>query len=165
MARPSSTDTKHVRTSISRLLQTLAFAIALASAFSSSPSAAQLLPPAKKAERVKITKPPQLELANDDFTIIRWTVTNPGGSDEHYGIVRYGTDPKDLTQTAKSPIVLNRGHPHTVFRVSLWNLKPATTYYYWVASEESNGKTDGAKSTIKKFTTPAPGERIVNDPK
>ena len=31
--------------------------------------------------------------------------------------------------------------------------------------EESNGKSDGVKSIVKKFTTPGPGERIVNDPK
>jgi hypothetical protein len=44
-------------------------------------------------------------------------------------------------------------------------LKPRTTYYYKVAAEESNGKSDGVKSTVKKFTTPAPGERIVAYPK
>jgi hypothetical protein len=44
-------------------------------------------------------------------------------------------------------------------------LKPRTTYYYKVTSEESNGKNDGVTSTVKEFTTPAPGERIVGDPK
>ena len=43
--------------------------------------------------------------------------------------------------------------------------RPNGTYYYRVASEESNGKTDGVKSTVSKFTTPAPGERIAADPK
>jgi len=38
-------------------------------------------------------------------------------------------------------------------------LKPWTTYYYRVTSEESNGKSDGMKSTVNKFTTPGPGER------
>src|SRR6267142_4144913 len=58
--------------------------------------------PRKKAERVEITKGPELELAADHLTIIRWTTNNPGGSDVHYGIVHYGTDPKDLSQTAKN---------------------------------------------------------------
>jgi len=118
----------------------------------------------KKAERVEITKGPELELARDGLTVIRWTTNNPGGSDVHYGIVRYGTDPEDLSQTAKSPIRLNQGHTHTTFRVRIDGLKTQTTYYYTVTSEESNGQSDKVKSPVSKFTTPAPGERIVAHP-
>ena len=75
--------------------------------------------------------------------------------------MHYGTDPKDLSQTAKNPIRLNQGHQYTTFRVRIEGLKPQTTYYYTVTSEESNGTSDGVKSTVSKFTTPAPGERIV----
>jgi phosphodiesterase/alkaline phosphatase D-like protein len=146
---------------MNRLLLTLAITTAAGILLSSTPAAAQLLPPAKKAERVEITKGPELELATDHLTIIRWTVNNPGGSDVHYGIVRYGTDPKDLSQTAKNPIRLNQGHQHTTFRVRIEGLKPQTTYYYSVTSEESNGSSDGVKSTVNQFVTPAPGERIV----
>ena len=128
------------------------------------PAAAQVLPPAKRAEHVKITQEPELELATDYLTIVRWTTNNPGGSDVHYGIVHYGTDPKDLSQTAKNPLRLNQGHPHTTFRVRMVGLKPRTTYYYWVTSEESNGKNDGVRSEVKKFTTPDPGQRVVNYP-
>jgi phosphodiesterase/alkaline phosphatase D-like protein len=149
---------------MNRLLLTLAITATVGSLLSSNPAAAQLLPPAKKAERVEITKGPELELATNHLTIIRWTVNNPGGSDVHYGIVRYGTDPKDLSQTAKSPIRLNQGHQYTTFRVRIEGLKPQTTYYYTVTSEESNGKSDGVKSSVNKFTTPAPGERIVARP-
>jgi len=143
------------------LLVILAIATTVGSLLSSNPAAAQLLPPAKKAERVEITKGPELELATNHLTIIRWTVNNPGGSDVHYGIVRYGTDPEDLSQTAKNPIRLNQGHQYTTFRVRIEGLKPQTTYYYTVTSEESNGKSDGVKSAVNKFITPAPGERIV----
>jgi purple acid phosphatase-like protein len=146
------------------LLLTLAIAATVGSLLFSNPAAAQLLPPAKKAERVEITKGPELELATNHLTIIRWTVNNPGGSDVHYGIVRYGTDPKDLSQTAKNPIRLDQGHQYTTFRVRIEGLKPQTTYYYSVTSEESNGKSDGVKSTVNKFTTPGPGERIVARP-
>jgi phosphodiesterase/alkaline phosphatase D-like protein len=146
---------------MNRLLLTLAITTTVGSLLSSNPAAAQLLPPAKKAERVEITKGPELELATNHLTIIRWTVNNPGGSDVHYGIVRYGTDPKDLSQTAKNPIRLNQGHQYTTFRVRIEGLKPQTTYYYTVTSEESNGKSDGVKSTVNQFVTPAPGERIV----
>ena len=146
---------------MNRLLLTLAITTTIGSLLAFQPAAAQLLPPAKKAERVEITKAPALELATDHLTIIRWTTNNPGGSDVHYGIVHYGTDPKDLSQTAKNPIRLNRGHVYTTFRVRLYDLKPRTTYYYTVTSEESNGTSDGVKSTVRTFTTPAPGEIIV----
>lgn len=133
--------------------------------FWSMSTAAQIPPPAKKAERVEITTGPQLESATNHLTIIRWTVNNPGGSDVHYGVVRYGTDPKDLSQTARNPIRLNQGHTHTTFRVRIEGLKPQTTYYYKVTSEESGGKSDGVTSPVNTFTTPAPGERILWDPK
>jgi len=149
---------------MNRLLLTLAITTAAGSLLCADPVAAQVLPPAKKAERVEITKGPELELATNHLTIIRWTTNNPGGADVHYGIVRYGTDPKNLSQTAKNPIRLNQGHSHTIFRVRIDDLKPRTTYYYTVTSEESNGTSDGVKSTVNKFITPAPGERIVASP-
>jgi phosphodiesterase/alkaline phosphatase D-like protein len=64
-----------------------------------------------------------------------------------------GTDPKDLSKTAKNPIRLNPDHSSTVFRVRLDNLKPRTTYYYRVDSMESNGKSDGVTSPVQSFTT------------
>ena len=113
---------------------------------------AQESPTTPKAARVQIIQGPELALASW-FTVIRWTTNNPGGSPVHYGIVHYGTDPKDLSQTAKNPIRLNPYHSETVFRVLLYNLKPRTTYYYTVDSVESNGKSDGVTSPIGHFTT------------
>jgi hypothetical protein len=113
---------------------------------------AQESPTTPKAARVQITQGPEIALASW-FTVIRWTTNNPGGSPVHYGIVHYGTDPKDLSQTAKNPIRLNPYHSSTVFRVHLYNLKPATTYYYTVSSEEANGKSDGVTSPVNNFTT------------
>jgi len=118
------------------------------------PAAAQVSPTTEKAARVRITRGPEIERADPDFAIIRWTSNNPGGSPEHYGIVRYGTEPTKLNQTAKSPIRLNPAHSYTVFRVRMDGLKPATTYYYKVESTEANGQSDGVKSTIQRFTTP-----------
>src|SRR4030088_3239663 len=108
---------------------------------------AQVSPTTPKAASVRITQGPELELAKEYLTIIRWTTNNPGGSPEHYGIVHYGPDPKSLSQTAKSPIRLNQDHSSTIFRVRLDDLKPGTTYYYAVGSVEANGTDDGAKST------------------
>jgi phosphodiesterase/alkaline phosphatase D-like protein len=146
---------------MNRLLLTLAIITTVGSLLAFQPAAAQVLPELKKAERVEITKGPELEIASTYLTIIRWTTNNPGGSDVHYGVVHYGTDSKDLSQIAKNPIRLNQAHPQTTFRVRIEDLKPRTTYYYRVSSEEANGTSDGAKSAVKKFTTPDPGERIV----
>ena len=113
---------------------------------------AQESPTTPKAARVQIIQGPEIALVSW-FTVIRWTTNNPGGSPVHYGVVHYGTDPKDLSQTAKNPIRLNPYHSETVFRVHLYNLKPRTTYYYTVDSVESNGKSDGVTSRVQSFTT------------
>jgi phosphodiesterase/alkaline phosphatase D-like protein len=118
----------------------------------SSSLLAQESPTTPKAARVQIIQGPEIALASW-FTVIRWTTNNPGGSPVHYGIVHYGTDPKDLSQTAKNPIRLNPYHASTVFRVHLYNLKPRTTYYYRVDSMESTGKSDGVSSPVQSFTT------------
>src|SRR5258706_8991380 len=83
--------------SVNRLLLTLAIMTMIGSLLYSNPAAAQVPPPAKRAERVEITKAPEIELATDHLIIIRWTTNNPGGSDVHYGIVHYGIDPQDLS--------------------------------------------------------------------
>jgi len=151
----------------------LAIAAAVGTLISSNPIFAQKLPPAKKAEilppakkvaRVTITRGPVLESASDYLTVIRWITTNPGGSDVHFGIVHYGTDPKDLSQRANSQIRINRGHPETMFRVRLEGLKPRTSYYYKVTSMGADGKSDGLESPVSQFTTPAPGEQILAYP-
>ena len=124
----------------------------------------QIPPPAPQAAHVEIRQEPALEFARDDLAIIRWTINNPGGSDDHFAVVHYGTDPNKLSWTAKSHIRLNRNHPETIFRVRLDGLKPLTTYYYWVTSTGSDELSDGEKSPIERFTTPGPGERVVDFP-
>jgi Purple acid Phosphatase, N-terminal domain len=135
------------------LLLNMAMSMVVASLFYSTPAAAQVAPTTKKAASVKITQGPEIEQANSFLTIVRWTTNNPGGSPEHYGVVHYGTNPKDLSQTAKSPIRLNPGHPDTVFRVRIQGLQAGTTYYYKVDSVEANGKDDGVTSKVKTFKT------------
>jgi Purple acid Phosphatase, N-terminal domain len=142
----------------------LAIVALVGGVLSSSPAVAQLLPPTKQAEHVKIIKGPALEIALDSLAIVRWTSTNPGGDDDHFAIAHFGTDPSDLSQTAKSHIRLNRTHPETIFRVRISGLKPQTTYYYWVTSMGGDGKSDGVKSAVNKFTTPGAGQRIVANP-
>jgi phosphodiesterase/alkaline phosphatase D-like protein len=136
----------------------LAIIVAVGSLLWSSPIGAQNPPPAKKAEHVQITKGPGLEVAHDDLAIIRWTTNNPGGDDDHYAVAHYGTDPNDLSQTAKNHIRLNQSHPETIFRVRLQGLKPDTTYYYKVTSMGYDGVSDGVESSVNHFTTAAPGQ-------
>jgi phosphodiesterase/alkaline phosphatase D-like protein len=117
-------------------------------------TAKDIPPPAKKAARVQITEGPALELFRNNEAIIRWISSNPGGTDEHFGLAKYGTDPNHLNLTAKSHIRLNRNHSYTVFRVRVDGLKPATTYYYTVDSMDADGTRDGVKSPVNQFTTP-----------
>ena len=149
---------------MNRLLVKLAIIAAVGSLLCSNPIVAQILPPQKKAEHVEITKEPELEIAFDDTAIVRWSTTNPRGDDEHYGVVHYGTEPEDLSQTARGHIRLNRTHPETIFRVRMEGLKPQTTYYYKVTSTSASGESDGVEGPVSKFTTPAPGEVINNYP-
>src|ERR1700739_3968819 len=113
---------------------------------------AQESPTTPKAASVRIIQGPEIALSTW-FTAIRWTTNNPGGSPVHYGVVHYGTDPKDLKETAQNPIRLNPYHSETVFRVHLYNLKQRTTYNCPVDSMESTGQSDGVTSPIQNFTT------------
>src|SRR6266481_1589377 len=139
--------------SMNRLPLKLAMSMVVASLFYSTPATAQVAPTTEKAASVKITQGPEIERADSYLTIVRWTTNNPGGSPEHYAVVHYGTDPENLSQTAKSPIRLNPSHPDTVFRVRIQSLKPGTTYYYKVDSMEASGKGDGVTSKVKTFKT------------
>ncbi len=136
-----------------RLFLKLGIMITVCGLLYSTPAATQVSPTTKKAVRVRITQGPEMERVDPDFAIIRWTSNNPGGSPEHYGVVHYGTNPKELSRTAKSPIRLNPGHSYTVFRVRMGDLKPQTTYYYTVDSMEANGNGDELKSPVRHFTT------------
>src|ERR1700692_3884125 len=114
---------------------------------------AQESPITPRAERVQISGGPEVPLVGGYLTVIRWTVNNPGGLPVHYGVVHYGRDPKNLSQTAKNPIRLNPNHSSTVFRGNLDEIPPKTPYYYPVESMDSSGRSDGVKSPVKSFTT------------
>lgn len=141
-----------------------AVAVAVGGFLSTNSTLAQLLPPTSRAKNVEIVKGPEVEIAREDSAIIRWTSTNPRGDDEQFAVIHYGMDPKDLSQTAKSHVRLNRAHADTIFRVRVDGLKPHSTYYYWVTSIGADGEADGVQSPVGQFTTPAPGEQIVAYP-
>jgi len=146
---------------MTKVFTILALTAAAGSLLTSNRLAAQASPTTARASHVRITQGPELESASEYLTIIRWTTNNPGGSPVHFGLVHYGTSPKDLNQTAKSPIRLNPAHSSTVFRVRIGGLKAGVTYYYTVGSEESNGTDDRETSTLKHFTMPG-GQTMAN---
>jgi hypothetical protein len=154
----------HTKPAIAAALASLLFSSSGAAQVNAYDAKAKVEPPAAKAPRVQIARGPELESADENSATIRWTSNNPGGSDEHYGVVHYGTSPDALNQTAKSHIRLNQKHAETIFRVDVDGLAPRTTYYYTVDSMQANGQSDGVKSSVGKFTTPGPGERIMNFP-
>ena len=63
--------------------------------------------------------------------------------------LRYGS--KNLSETAKSRVSLNRAHSYTDFRVRLDGLKPKATYYYTIDSADARGASDGATSSVNTF--------------
>src|ERR1700730_3242092 len=142
------------------MLFRLAMAAIIGGLLFSTPADAQLLPPLKKAAQVQIIEGPALELAHDELAIIRWTMSNPRGSDDHFGVVYYGTDREDLRQRAESHIRLNRAHPETIFRVRMSGLQPRATYYYRVASIASDGESDGAESAGERLAMPGHAGRL-----
>jgi Purple acid Phosphatase, N-terminal domain len=101
-----------------------------------------------------IIKGPRLELARYGLAIIRWTTNDPGGTDLHYAVVHYGTDPDDMSQISRSPTRRHGNDATMTFRVRIQGLKAGTTYYYWVESFQANGISDGAKSGMNQFTMP-----------
>jgi phosphodiesterase/alkaline phosphatase D-like protein len=133
-------------------LNLLTFAVGIVAY--STPAAAQLSPTVKKATHVRITQGPELERNDSYLAIVRWSSNNPGGAPVHYGVVHYGTNPRKLRQTARSPVRLNPGHDYTVFRVRMNDLKPRTTYYYTVDSTDEKGVSDGVRSRVRQFSTP-----------
>ena len=146
-------NTLHVKLATTAAAASLLFSNLIAA---QTPYKPKELPPLLPTRHVRITHGPELELANayDKSAIIRWTTNNPGGTDQHYGVVHYGPNPEDLSQTAKSPNRMNRNHPDMTFRVRVEGLKPKSTYYYIVESTQGTGKSDGVKSPVRRFSTP-----------
>lgn len=101
----------------------------------------------------QLTAGPELETATDGLAIIRWAITNPGGTDLHYAIVHYGINSKNLDQVAKSPNRRNPSHPDMNFRVRIVGLNSNTTYYYRVESAGATEVSDGVSSPVRTFKT------------
>jgi phosphodiesterase/alkaline phosphatase D-like protein len=101
----------------------------------------------------KITQGPVVEGVGDSWAVIAWT-TNTGGST----VVRYGTNPNHLDQTAESAYSDNEKSSAQNHRVHLKNLKPGTTYYFMVVSGQGEGTGTQAGSSVGQFTTKGSGK-------
>jgi phosphodiesterase/alkaline phosphatase D-like protein len=135
------------------VLLTIAITVVVNSLIASPFAAAQQRAAANGSERRQIVTGPALESATHDTAIIRWTDNTGGGTARHYGIVRYGTDPRRLDQIAKSPNRWSRNLPNMTYRVRVNGLTPGTTYYYRVDSAQADGIGMGLKSSTNQFTT------------
>ena len=107
----------------------------------------------KNTSRVRIIEGPTLESSTDTSAIVRWTTNSVDGTAVRYGVVHFGVDPRDLRQVAKSQNRWNRGLPSMTYRVSVDNLEPGLTYYYWVEFTDARGASEGAESAVHQFTT------------
>jgi hypothetical protein len=103
----------------------------------------------ERAEREKIIDGPRIEQVTNTGATIAWT-TNTGGS----SVIRYGTNPNRLNETAESPYADNDRNPkYQTHRVEIRNLRPNTTYYYMVVSGQGEGTGTEAQSRVEEFRT------------
>lgn len=107
----------------------------------------------QRSRPVQLVGRPALDSATPDSAVIRWTDTTGGGTDRHYGIVRYGLAPGHLDRTARSPNRARKNATTMTYRVWLDGLAPDTTYYYTVDAAQADGVAIGLHSPVSTFTT------------
>src|SRR2546423_12177191 len=100
-----------------------------------------------KAER--ITDGPVVKNTTGTGAEIAWSSDAPGSS-----IVKYGTSPDALTQTAEAPWGGGK-EPNGDFNHTVWvkNLKPNTTYYFKVITGQGLGTGTETESRPEQFHT------------
>ncbi len=103
---------------------------------------------AAERQPVRITDGPRVESVSKNAATIAWT-TNAASS----SVIRYGTNPGRLSQTAQAPYADTEGAPKQTHRVHINNLKPNTTYYFMVDSGQGEGTGTEAKSQVAQFKT------------
>jgi hypothetical protein len=102
-----------------------------------------------KAER--ITNGPVVKRTTDVVAEIAWSTDEPGSS-----VVRYGTSPNSLNQTAEQPWGGTR-EPNGDYNHTVWvkGLTPNTTYYFVVVTGQGMGTGTRAQSRPQEFHTMA----------
>ncbi|HEX8926818.1 MAG TPA: fibronectin type III domain-containing protein [Terriglobales bacterium] len=102
----------------------------------------------KHPQAEKITHGPVVEQVGRDFAVVAWS-TNTGGS----SVIRYGTNPSQMTQMAEAPYADNEKTQGQTHRVHINHLQPGTTYFFIVDSGQGEGTGTEAKSSVMQFTT------------
>ncbi len=100
----------------------------------------------------QITNGPVLSSLGPNSATVTWSTSAPASS-----MVRYGTDPNALTQTAQAP------WGSTTHNVTLNNLQPNTRYYFEVISSQTQGNGGMAQST-GQFMTMQQGQQAMTFP-
>lgn len=120
----------------------------------SSQSAEEKAEHAQKHEpNVRITKGPIIEYASADKAVIAWSTNVPSST-----VLRYGTDPNKLNETAQAPY---GGDTH---RVHLNNLKRDTNYFFTFESEHGLGTgTEAESNQVFGFRTPATNAQAIHE--
>lgn len=100
---------------------------------------------------VQITNGPVLEQIADNRAVVSWQTAQPSSS-----IVRYGTDPNSLNQTAQSQWGTNH-------RVEITGLQPNTQYYFEIRSSQQVGASaQMAATNTGQFRTIQQGQSAIN---
>src|SRR5512147_447375 len=94
------------------------------------------------AQGVQITKGPTVESTTNNSAVVAWS-TNVSAST----VVKYGTDPNNLNQTAQAP------WGSLTHRVTIKNLEPGKTYYFQATSPQAQGSGTAATSQVGTLTT------------
>lgn len=99
-----------------------------------------------------ITAGPTIQTIGPNSAVVGWSTQAPASS-----IVRYGTDPNSLTQTAQAP------WGSTNHQVLLNNLRPNTHYYFEVISSQARGANPNSVATnTGQFQTLNQGQQAMN---
>jgi hypothetical protein len=108
-------------------------------------------PAQNNAQAERITDGPQVKQVTATSAEIAWSTETPGSS-----IVRYGTNPNALSQTAQEPWGGKRER-NGDYNHSVWvkNLTPNTPYYFIVQTGQGKGTGTGAQSQVQEFRTGA----------
>lgn len=107
---------------------------------------------AENANKLRIINGPVIEYLTADSAVIAWS-TNARAS----SVVRYGSDPNNLNQTATAP------WGQETHRVTIKNLKPGTAYSFLVESSQAENTGTMAKSNPSTFNTTAQGAQAMRN--
>lgn len=106
------------------------------------------------ADQIQVIHGPVIEMADSTSATISWTTNYPSKSR-----LWYSEDADDLTQIAEG------AEQTTEHRVRLEGLQPNTTYFFQIASIQSDPSAQTESPAIMSFKTVAPGQGSIHNQK